>query len=372
MPASFRPIMLLTVYQTDMDAPGLSYDSGTITKVEEPPQLPSEQGIGNIMEAVHRDIQGMQLDDGVGLPDILATFDTEEPLKWITKDRDEWKSKAEEFAKIIDELQKRANANLRANPHLGNEVATRLSQLENENRRLKSDITELRENLDSAEREKSILQNDNSGKSWKLEGASKKVRDAKAMAEKEEEKASKAVQDKQQRAGTERKMRLEKNAALADLAEERKKNEKLTAQLATEQGGHPHMRDAESNEVYTDYTTVVIPIEFKIHRGDFIKLQMVFEANMMKTHDEFERWYTEWKKPKKDEIKVVGANYVSRDDGDKRQKIRLGEDFYEDMTEHREDGDMYIPQTGAEHAGWRSKRGLEDICRRAAYNVNNG
>jgi hypothetical protein len=222
-------------------------------------------------------------------------------------------------------------------------------------------MTELKEKVGEVGRENLMLFEENTGKSRKLKGANKKVKNAKDVAGKEEAKAKGAVNEKIQRQAAERKMKLERNEALAELQKYKKMSEDLGAELKIERAGRPHLRE---DGVEEDYITVVIPVEFRIHRGDFRKLAMILDSNQMKIVDGFKKWYKEWKKPKDEKVKVVGADYVD----DKKKKFKIGIDISDDTDGFQQDS--RIPETGAEHDGWRSKRGLEAICRQAQAGAN--
>jgi hypothetical protein len=86
---------------------------------------------------------------------------------------------------------------------------------------------------------------------------------------------------------------------------------------------------------------------------------MVFESNQITFTDKFERWYKDWKEPNVEIKRVVGAYY--KEDETTTQK---GANLHDDMVEAPEGWEGYV-ETGAEHNGWRSKRGLEAICREA-------
>jgi hypothetical protein len=188
------------------------------------------------------------------------------------------------------------------------------------------------------------------------------VRNAKDLACKEGGKAKNAVHDKQQRVSSERKMKAERNEVRAELEQYRKENETLLAKLEAEQSGRPHLRE---DGIESDYTTIVIPVEMKIHRGDFLKLLTVFESNQMTITDKLKRWYKDWKKPKDEAHQVVGsAEYIEA-----RNINEKGVNLYEDMIETPEGWEGY-PETGAEHDGWRSKRSLRAICRQAEARHN--
>lgn len=208
-----------------------------------------------------------------------------------------------------------------------------------------------------ANSEKATLGHDNENKASKLKGANKKVKNAKEVAVKEGEKAKDAIQNKNQRLNSERKMKDERNKALADLQKEKKLTEELKAQLETERSGKPHMRDTSSNN---DIVTAVVSICFDVRRVDFRSILPILIKNQMSLEEKFTLLYEAYKEPLESEVTVVGANYV--EDEEQRKKDRL----YEDMIE-MPNGFM---ETAAEHDGRCSKRSLEAICRhtQARYN----
>ncbi|KAJ4362326.1 Trafficking protein particle complex subunit 31 [Neocucurbitaria cava] len=270
-------------------------------------------------------------------------------IQTLIHERDNWKEQAESQSEVIQKLHHRIYSKNIANSDLPADLVRRMDRVESENVRLRADNMQLKENLRAAESENATLCDENDGKNKKLKGANKKVKNAKNVAGKEEVKAKDAVLDKQRHLTSERKMKKERNDALAALEEQRKINESLRTELEVEKSGVPHMRD---NETKPDITTVIVPVQFEVHRSHFRELLMGLEAYQMAFVDKMKCWYEEWKKPEEETPKVVGANYL--DDG---KKARI----YEDMVEMPEG---YL-QTGAEHDGWRSKRGLEAVCRYA-------
>jgi hypothetical protein len=294
--------------------------------------------------------------------DILAATAVQDKNDVLIREVKKWKAKAEEYERSNQRLYQKLSGTYQEQSDIPAELTARLRKTDRENQRLRSEITELKEKFEEVERENLLLCEENVGKSRKLKGANKKVRNAKDVAGKEEEKAKSAVHEKIQRQTTERKMKLERNEALAELQKYKKMSEDLEAELKIERAGYPHLRE---DGVENDYTTVVVPVEFKIHRGDFRKLAMMLDSNRMKIVDGFKRWYKEWKKPKVEEVKVIGAEYVD----DKKEKFKIGIDISDDMNEFSRDS--RILETGAEHDGWRSKRGLEAICREAQVKANN-
>ncbi|ORY17153.1 hypothetical protein BCR34DRAFT_661114 [Clohesyomyces aquaticus] len=215
------------------------------------------------------------------------------------------------YAKVTSGTQK-------ARKTFGNDIAARLNRLEFENQRLRSENAELQEKYGKAERENAVLFYENVSQSKKLKGANKKVEKAKVVVVKEEEKAKHAVNDKNHRLASERKMRKERNDALAAFQEQKKISGDLRAQLMVEQSGHPHLRDNGNTE---DVTTLVIPVEVEIHRADFIKLNLVFESTQMKVKDQFNQFYEQWKRP--EEEKPKSRDRSSRLDLRRGSKLRL-------------------------------------------------
>ncbi|PSN66335.1 hypothetical protein BS50DRAFT_677566 [Corynespora cassiicola Philippines] len=281
----------------------------------------------------------------------------------LEKESKDWKDKEDYYEKIVENLRGELKKRAPTQTILPMDVVARLNRLERDNQLLRAENSELKNELNSAERDNAVLCHENTGKSKKLRGANKKVEKAKNVAGKEEEKAKSAVQDKNHRLTSERKMRKERNKALANYEEQKKTSEDLRAELKIERSGRPHLREDGTE---SDETTVAIPIEFKIHRAHFKDLVAIFESNQMVLKDKFTRWYEEWEKPK--EVRqVVGANYVEDD----RKKTRIGMDLYEDFIEGVEDRYMGLTPTGAEHDGKRSKRSLEAICRQNKARYNN-
>jgi hypothetical protein len=272
----------------------------------------------------------------------------------LSRERDAWKARAEQQELVIAELDRRVSKDL-AKADLPADVVRRLNHLESETTRLRSDNRRLKLELQATEHENVNLGNWNEGKARKLKGANKKVINAKEVAGKEEERAKDAVGSKQRHLASERKMKKERNDTLAALQKEEKISADLRAELEVEQSGAPHIRDAASNP---NNTIAVIPIEFEIRHVDVQPTLMFLEAKQMQIIRNFKTWYKEWKKPKLEVKKVVGANYM--DDEKKRAKI------YEDLIK-MPDGYM---ETAAEHDGWRSKRALEEVCRHVETRYN--
>jgi chromosome segregation ATPase len=273
----------------------------------------------------------------------------------LSRERDAWKTRADEQEQTIGELDRRFSKDI-ANSNLPADVVQRLNRFESEFARLRTENSQLKEDLKAIEYESVDMGNQNDKKTGKLKGANKKVKNSKEVAGKEEEKAKDAVGDKQRHLTSERKMKKERNVALSQLQEQKKTSADLRAELEVKQSGALHTRDAASDP---NHTIAVVPIEPEIRRVDVQSISMSPEANRMQLAANFETWYKEWKKPKEVVKKVLGANY---EDYEKKKNARI----YGDMIEML-DGYM---ETGAEHAGWRSKRAVEAVCRHAEARHN--
>jgi DNA repair exonuclease SbcCD ATPase subunit len=231
------------------------------------------------------------------------------------------------------EVQRRLNAKVATQTGFPTDVIDRLQRIENDCQRLRSENTKLSDNWRAAESETTTLRDKLADQAQKVKCANKKTKNAKQVAEKEEEKAQGAVQDKKRHLDSERKMSKEKNDALAALQTERKIVENLRAELSAERSGKSHLRETEGTD--SNDTTVIIPMEFLIRREHYLRIADVLESTRISYIDRAKEWYEKWKALDKEEVvKVVGANYV---DDDKENKL------YEGMIE---DGFM----TGAEHA----------------------
>jgi hypothetical protein len=285
----------------------------------------------------------------------------EETITSLLKERDTWKAEAEKRTRALEVLERCVYKKVMVDADLPGEVVRRLNRLENENERYRSENKGLKESLKVAESEVVTLQDEIAGQKNKLKGAGKKVRNAKGVAGKQEEKATTAVHDKQLRAASERKMKQERNAAVAEAQALRKRCKDLQADLDVERSGRPHLRSEDDT---SDTTTAVIPIELTIHRIHFLGLSTVLESNQISITEQMQHWYNDWKKPKEPTLQVVGANYMSSKKGG--EAVINVEKLYADMVQ-LVDGHQ---QTGSEHDGPRSKHGLENICRKAEERHN--
>jgi hypothetical protein len=167
---------------------------------------------------------------------------------------------------------------------------------------------------------------------------------------KEKEKADDAFQQKQMRLRSEREMRKELKEEKGKVSMHEKEIESLKAKLHIETAGYPHIRDdgTTGNEA-----TVAFTVQFLIYRQHFQMLRMMLDLNRMKMTDNLVEWYEQWKKPEVTKDGVVGANYVNSH----KSHTEIFDEDLEVVQEH--------PLTGAEHDGWRSKHGLEAVCRQA-------
>jgi hypothetical protein len=193
------------------------------------------------------------------------------------------------------------------------------------------------------------LGSQNESKSSKLKGANKKVKNAKQVAGKEEEKAKEAVEAKQRHLASQRKMKKERDDALAVMQEQRKLNGDVCAQLEMEQSGVPHVRDAALDPDNT--VVVVVPVEFEIRRVDAQRTMLEVRRRQTNWTAGIEAWYKEWRKLREESDQVPVAGFY--------EDMRKGNaKMYQDML----DGPDGCIETGAENDGWRSRRALEATC----------
>jgi chromosome segregation ATPase len=266
-----------------------------------------------------------------------------------------WKTQAKERGNTIEELDRKTSKNS-AGSGLPADAVRRLNHLESEVTRLLSENAQLKDTLKTIEYENVNLDNKNEDKTRKLKGANKKVKKAKDVAGKEDEKAKDAQSDKQRHLASERKMKKERGDALAALQNQTKLNGDLRAELEIEQSGAPHMRDTATD---SNNTLAVVPIQLEIRRTDVQSIMRVLEWHQMNLTERFKEWYKERKVSATEVRKVVGSEGVD----DEKKKL---EKLYVDMVE-MPDGYM---ETAAEHDGWRSKRAVQAVCRRAEARHN--
>jgi len=277
-------------------------------------------------------------------------------IKALIRERDDLQAQIREHATTIEQLTRRLHSKPHSNTIEPTETVNRLYRLEHENDVLRKEKDKLSDNLRAAEVETATLRSRLEDKSQKVKGANKKTKNAKQVAEKEGEKAKDAVQDKQRCAKAEKQMKQQRNEAKAALQEQVKMVDILQSELAMERSGIIHLRETEGTQ--SDLTTMVMPMEFLIRRQDYVHVQDTLESNRISYVDRAMEWYEKWKVgQEKEEVRqVVGANYV---DDEKKDKL------YGDMIE------AGFMSTGAEHDGWRSMKGIKQICRNAeaAYNI---
>lgn len=303
---------------------------------------------------------GQNTDTGLPFGMRVDTY-AENAIKLLIQERDAYKAESDKLKKAYDELDRRVYRKVVLEADLPAEMVHRLNRLDNETERYRAENIDLRKKLKVTEGEAVTLRAEVTNQKNKLKGAGKKVRNAKDLAGKEEDKAKTAVHNQQLRADCQKKMKQERNEAKAEAQSLRKLCEDLQADLQVERSGRPHLRQGLN---HSETTAVVIPIELTIHRADFLKLSTVFESNQIAITEQIQRWYKDWKKPKEATRQVVGANYTSNKE---RGKAAVNLDkLYADMIE-LVDGHQ---QTGAEHDGPRSRDSLETTCRRAEERHN--
>ena len=285
----------------------------------------------------------------------------EDTIKSLLRDRDHSIKEAARYRKAYGDLERRVYKNAISDVNLPADLTRRLHRLENELERQQAENKQLQEKLKICESEVATLQDEVAGQKNKIKGAGKKVRNAKDYASKSEEKAKNAVQDKQLRVSSERKMKNERNEAFAKLASLTKLCDELQSDLQEESSGQPHLRKVSA---YSDEAVAVLPIELTVLRKHFVSLVPVFESYQIGMTKEMQCWYDGWKKSKDTTQQVVGAAYIDIEKSNQAASS-LGK-LYGDMIE-LVDGHQ---QTGAEHNGPRSKRSLEATCRKAEARHN--
>jgi hypothetical protein len=147
----------------------------------------------------------------------------EDTMKILVHERDDSKERAEKYMRASENLERRVHKKTVPELNFPQDVVRRLTRLENENKLLQDENARLGENLGALQCENAALQDEISGQKHKIQGAGKRVRDAKDMAGKEEAKAKDAVHNKQQRVLSERKMKTERNEARAEFEKYKKR-----------------------------------------------------------------------------------------------------------------------------------------------------
>jgi hypothetical protein len=276
-------------------------------------------------------------------------------IRSLIKERDNLQAHVTEQAVTIEQLRHGSYSRAPVDAILSIDTGRELHQLANENDRLRKDKTKLEENLRAAEYETSVLRNRLDAESQKSKCGKKKTKNAKEVAGKEGEKAKSALDDKQRHIKSEKKMKMERNEAQAAFQEQRKISEDLRAELLVERASNVHLRETEGTN--SDHITIVVPVEFLIHRADYVLVQDVLKSIRISYIDRAKEWYKEWRSHESEgkDVQVLGANYM-----DDKKKDKL----YGDLIE---DGFM---MTGAEHDGWRSMTNLEGTCRTAQARHN--
>ncbi|OAG02733.1 uncharacterized protein CC84DRAFT_1219689 [Paraphaeosphaeria sporulosa] len=171
------------------------------------------------------------------------------------------------------------------------EMVRGLERLENEVNRYQGENKELRERLKAAETEVTTLQDHVASHKNKLNGGDKKVRSAKDVAGKQEEKAKDAVREKQ-------------DPSLTKLCDD------LRADLEVERAGRSNKRKDDSA---SDITVAVVPVELTISRGNFLTLSETLEISQATVAMQLQDWYDEWMKPDDPVKQVLGADFVDNE-----------------------------------------------------------
>lgn len=215
---------------------------------------------------------------------------------------DHWKAQVEEHARVIADLDRRVSTDA-ACSKLPHDVLRRINHLESETTRLRSENAQLKESCKTTERENILLGNRNESKDNKLKGAKQKIKNAKQVADREEIKAKEAFEAKQRHLASQRKMKKERDDALAAAQEQKKLNESLCAKLEIEQCGAPHVRDAAAD---ANKTVVVVPVEFKARRVDIQSIMPELGRLQREMTADVEAWYNEWRGLEKESSEVPG------------------------------------------------------------------
>ncbi|EUC47303.1 hypothetical protein COCMIDRAFT_90425 [Bipolaris oryzae ATCC 44560] len=248
---------------------------------------------------------------------------------------DHWKAQAEEYGKIIAELDQRTSRDT-AHPKLPRDILRRINRLEGETVRQRAENAQLKKMHKTTERENVLLGTQNENKANKLKGANIKVKNAKQVASKEEGKAKEAMEAKQRHLPSQRKMKKERDNALAAMQEQKKSNEGLRAELDTEQSGAPHMRDTA---VDPDNTVVVVPIEFEARWVDVQRIMVELNRHQIAWTADIEAWYKEWR----------GLGRKKRGAENDGQRSRCALEASCRYTEACHDEEVYVPV-----GSWRS------------------
>lgn len=298
-----------------------------------------------------------------GLPfGMLVDTHAEDTVRALSRECELLEDTLAQQKKAYKELERRVYKRAVMDIDLPAELMRRLRQLESESERQKSENKRLREDLSVAEGEVALLRNEVAGQKNKVKGAGKKMRNAKDVATQQEEKAKHAVHDKQLRVSSERKMKLERNEAVAKVASLTKLCDDLQSNLDVETAGRPHLRKGDTS---SDEGIAVVPIEISIRRTHYQSLLTIFECNQTSITEQMQRWYNDWKEPKTTSQCTVSATYIDHKKSGDDPGVD-SEKLYADMVE-LVDGHQ---QTAAEHNGPCSWRSLAAVCRKAEERHN--
>jgi hypothetical protein len=284
-------------------------------------------------------------------------------IRTLIKERDDAQALIKEHARTIEKLEHRIYSKIAPDAGLPADVVNRIHCLETERQNLRKRNTTLRENLTAAESEAATLQESISVKAQKVKGALKVSRKAKEVAGKEEEKAKNAASDKKRHLEAERKQRKQCSEAMRKLEAQVKITEDLRAELEREQSGYPHLRDTEGSR--SNFTTLVVPLEFRIKRADHMKMLSRLRFRPKYFLHEAHKWHQAWMARLREEDaeenekeKEYAAESDDEEDEDGVDDVG-GDKLYGGMVQG---GDL---KTGAEHDGWRSRKGIQGDCRTA-------
>ncbi|CAI6340969.1 unnamed protein product [Periconia digitata] len=262
--------------------------------------------------------------DGLGAD--LVTFETtieHERIAELEAKLSTEQALADESFKIIEDLRRRIAVKSATNTMIDPDFVAVLDSLFAKDRHLVNENKRLREDLQNAKRQVTLLSDDNEGKARKIRGAHKKAQNARDMAVKEEEKAKEAVNQRNQSLKQQQQQQKKNmNASLAEVASHKKMVQTLESDLLTAWSGHPYLKDKTAT---TEDEIASFSISLKIRRKDFPPFKHILVNSQAKMTAELEDQYHDWK--------------------ERQQCV-----------------------TGYEHDGQRSSRGLQVVAQHAMQN----
>ncbi|KAF3032007.1 TRAPP subunit trs31 [Didymella heteroderae] len=319
---------------------------------------------------------GPVIDSGLPFGMQVDTY-AEGTIKALLKERELLKREFARQKKVYKDLESRVCKAAANDVDLPAEVGRRLNRLENDVEHYLAENKVLSDGLKATQSEVADLEDAIASQKNKPKGADRQVRNAKEVADKQQEKAKSAVQDKKLRDLSKRKMKQERKEAIAEVSRLVQLWGDLQADLSympfgrRDGGLHPHQPDRAGephlrvDDPASGFGVAVIPVGGSIERAHTQKLAAVFKSDQISTTQHMQQWHTDWKKPKQPSRQVAGANYVDKKEDKGRMDLNK---LYADMV-GLVDGHE---QTGAEHDGWRSTHNTQTTCRKAQKRANEG